>query len=152
MPHPLIFNINNEACFGFIKSFSCLLADCFSIDKKSIDIDIYIKEYLKNYETKPPKELIFENKAYYEEKIKQLKENISLYLKNDRVKLNFNFKKYEKDTIDINEIDYIYYSSILRSQNYNLSQLDKSKIKIIAGKIVPALITSTACISGLLSL
>ena len=152
MPHPLIFNINDEECFGFVKSFSCLLADCFSINTKSIDIDSYIKEYIKNYEAKPPKELIFENKAYYEEKIKQLKENITLYLKNDRPRLNFNFKKYEKDTIDMNEIDYIYYSSILRAQNYNLSKLDKSKIKIIAGKIVPALITSTACISGLLSL
>lgn len=152
MPHPLVFNINDKGCFGFIKSFACLLADCLSIDKKSIDIDIYIKEFLKNYEAKRPKELIFENKAYYEEKIKKLKDDINLYLKNDRAKLNFIFKKYEKDTIDMNEIDYIYYSSILRAQNYNLSQLDKSKIKIIAGKIVPALITSTACISGLLSM
>ena len=50
------------------------------------------------------------------------------------------------------EIDYIYYSSSLRGNNYNIPLLDKIKIKIIAGKIMPALITSTASISGLLAL
>lgn len=43
MPHPLIFNINNEGCFGFIKSFSCLLADCFSIDKKVLILIFILK-------------------------------------------------------------------------------------------------------------
>ena len=66
--------------------------------------------------------------------------------------IKFNPRQYEKDTIDINEINFMYYSSILRANNYNIPKLDKMKIKLIAGKIMPALITSTASISGLLAL
>ena len=75
-----------------------------------------------------------------------------MYFKNNLKKINFEPKQYEKDTLDINENDYIYFSSVLRAENYNLPQLDKTKIKIIAGKIMPALITSTSSISGLLAL
>ena len=39
MPHPLIFNIDDEKCFGFIKSLSCLLADCLCIDIQNIDLN-----------------------------------------------------------------------------------------------------------------
>ena len=152
MPHPLIFNIDDEECFGFIKSLSYLLADCLCIDIRNINLNSNIKVYLKNYKPKSPKPLIFEKKAYYEEKIKQLKEKINIYFQNNINKIRLNPKQYQKDTMDINENDYIYFSSILRARNYNLPQLDKTKVKIIAGKIMPALITSTASIAGLLAL
>lgn len=152
MPHILEFDGNDSSCYEFIKSLSCLLANCFNIDISIISIDDYIKEYINNFKKKIPKKKSFENKAYYEEKIKQLKKNINTFIKNNDNQIKFYPRQYEKDTIDINEINFIYYSSILRANNYNIPILDKMKIKIIAGKIIPALITSTASISGLLAL
>lgn len=152
IPHPLEFDANDSFCYEFIKSLSCLLANCFSIDTNNISIDDYIKKYINNYKKKEQKKKPFENKAYYEEKIKQLKESINTYITNNVKQIKFNPRQYEKDTIDINEINFMYYSSILRANNYNIPKLDKMKIKLIAGKIMPALITSTASISGLLAL
>ena len=153
MPHPLKLDINDDKCLGFIKSLSCLFAECLNINIKSTNIIEFIKDYIKILNIKPPKQLKFENKAYYEEQIKNVKEKISRYYQNSNIKnIKFEPKQYEKDTIDINENDYIYFSSILRAKNYNLPQLDKIKIKIIAGKIMPSLITSTSSISGLLAL
>ena len=152
MPHPLKLDINDNFCFEYIKIFSCLLAKCLDIDTKNINVDAYIKEYLQKFKKKARKKKAFENKAYYEEKIKQLKENINLYIDNNSININFKPIKYEKDNANENEINYIYYSSCLRAKNYNIPLLDKMKIKIIAEKIMPALITTTSSISGLLAL
>ncbi len=94
----------------------------------------------------------YENKSYYESKIKEIKKIIEKYLSEKHCKINFKPIQYEKDTNDINQINYISYTSNLRAKNYNINNLDKMKIKIIAGKIMPALITSTSSVAGLLAL
>lgn len=152
LPHPLVFDINENMCFEFVKSLSCLLANCLNIDIKSVNIDEYIKEFCSKLELKKPKVKTFENKLYYEVKINEIKEKINKYLKDNSNNITYNPIQYEKDTTDINQINYISYSSNLRAKNYNIVQLDKIKIKIIAGKIMPALITSTSSIAGLLAL
>ena len=153
IPHPLIFDINDNDCFEFIKSLSCLLADCFNIQTKNMNVNDYIKEYIKNFKLKPPKKKELENMAYYQKKIAQLKDNINSFIKeNSSNIIIFTPRQYEKDTTNENEINYIYYSSILRAKNYNIPIIDKLKIKIIAGKIIPSIITSTSSISGLLAL
>jgi len=152
MPHVLDFDVNNIFLFEYIKSFTILLASCLNIDIKIKNINEHIKEYIESYKAKPKKQKIFENKSYYEEKIRKLKDAISIFLKDNKNIIKFNPKQYDKDMADINEINFIYYSSSLRANNYNIQLLDKIKIKIIAGKIMPALITSTASISGLLAL
>ena len=154
LPHPLEFDIKDKMCYEFIKSFSCLLAFCFNIDITKINIDNYIIEYCtKKFQTKKEKIKNFENKFYYEKKIKELEYKINLYFKNNQIdKKENNILNFEKDTTNINEINYIFFSSNLRAKNYNIPQENKTKIKIIAGKIIPALITSTASIAGLLAL
>ena len=152
LPHPLSYEINNEMCFEFVKSFSCLLANCLGIDNNNININEYIKEFNKKIEIKPPKTKTFENKGYYEEKIKELKDKINNYLSENKNTINYKPIQYEKDTTDINQINFISYSSNLRASNYNIENIDKIKIKIIAGKIMPALITSTSSVAGLLAL
>ena len=152
LPHPLLYNINDKMCFEFVKSFSSLLAYCLDIDIKNINIKEYIKNFSKNLKIKNPKFKPFENKAFYEGKIKEIKEKINKYLSQNKKNIKFNPIHYEKDTTDINQINFISYTSNLRAKNYNIQNLDKMKIKIIAGKIMPALITSTSSISGLLAL
>ena len=152
LPHPLIFDINEEMCFEFVKSFSILLANCLGIDISNININQYIKEFSNKMQIKPKKIKTFENKSYYENKIKEIKKIIDEYLIENQKIINYNSIQYEKDNTDINQINFISYSSNLRAKNYNLENLDKLKIKILAGKIFPALITSTSSIAGLLAL
>ena len=152
LPHPLQFDINEKMCFYFIKSFSCLLAECLGIEIKNIKVDEYVREYSKNIKIKPQKTKSFEEKSFYEIKINTIKNEINDYLNKNKNYINYNQIHYEKDTTDINQINFICYASNLRAKNYNIENLENFKIKIIAGKIMPALITSTSSISGLLAL
>jgi len=152
IPHPLQFDINQVMCFNFIKSFSLLLAYCLDIDIKNKNIDEYIKKYSKEIKIKIPKTKNIEDTSYYEKEINIIDEKINSYLNENKNKINYKPIKYEKDTSDINQINFICNSSNLRASNYNIKNLDNIKIKIIAGKIVPSIITSTSAIAGLLAL
>ena len=57
-------------CFGFVKSFSCLLAKHLGIDINNINLNEYIKEYSKNIKINLKKYKGIESKTCYEEKIK----------------------------------------------------------------------------------
>lgn len=58
-------------------------------------------------------------------------------------------EEFEKDN-DINyHIDFIYALSGLRCLNYKLSPMDWIAVKLKAGRIIPALATTTACIAAL---
>ena len=152
LPHPLTFDINEEICFEFVKSFSYLLTKCLGIDTKKLNLNDYIRDYSRDIKIKPKEFKGIESKAYYEEKINEIKKDIENYLNKNPKKINFIPIQYEKDASDINIINYACYTSNLRAKNYNIQNLDKIKIKIIAGKIMPALITSTSAIAGLLAL
>ena len=154
MPNPLKFDVNEEQCFGFVKSFSCLLAYCLNINISKINIDEEIKNYCnKEFKLKKPSKKLFEKTENYKKKLIEIKEKINSYLKNESLdKINKNEIIFEKDSSNIHELNFIFYSSNLRAKNYSIEQEDSTKIKIIAGKIVPALITSTSAIGGILAL
>ena len=152
LPHPLKFDINDIMCFEFIKSFSCLLAKCLGIDISNIDINNYIKNLCLSLTLKPPKNKKFGNKSYYENKIMKIKEKIKNYLNDKYEAINFIPTSYNKDSNNEFQMDFISNCSNLRAKNYNLEQEDKFKINVIAGKMIPGIITSTASIAGLLAL
>ena len=154
LPHPLSFNLANDICFKYIKCFSCLLANCLDINLVNVNIDESIKNYCKNFVVNEfPKKKTFEDKIYYDNKIQEMKDKILLYNKNTKKsEINYHIIEYEKDSTDPFQLDFIYSSSILRAENFNIDKQDKFKIKILAGKIMPSLITSSSAISGLLAL
>lgn len=59
--------------------------------------------------------------------------------------------EFEKDVDENFHIDFIAAAANLRAENYSIATADRLKIKGIAGKIIPALITSTSVASGLVS-
>ena len=78
-------------------------------------------------------------------------------IKEELNKININSTKinpvkFEKDDDNNGHIDFIYSSSNIRARNYNIKEMEKQKIKMIAGRIVSAMATTMATIAGIVCL
>lgn len=60
-----------------------------------------------------------------------------------------NIEKFEKDDDSNGHIDFIFACSNIRAKNYNIREIEREKLKKIAGKIIPAMSTTTAAITGI---
>eukprot|EP01156_Anaeramoeba_ignava_P020865 Anaeramoba_ignava/c17390_g1_i2.p1 GENE.c17390_g1_i2~~c17390_g1_i2.p1 ORF type:complete len:669 (+),score=235.77 c17390_g1_i2:1398-3404(+) len=59
---------------------------------------------------------------------------------------------FEKDDETNHHIDFIHCAAMIRAQNYGITQVNRLMTKKIAGKIIPAIATTTSVVSGLVSL
>eukprot|EP01127_Copromyxa_protea_P010311 TRINITY_DN2509_c0_g2_i2.p1 TRINITY_DN2509_c0_g2~~TRINITY_DN2509_c0_g2_i2.p1 ORF type:complete len:149 (-),score=26.44 TRINITY_DN2509_c0_g2_i2:439-885(-) len=57
--------------------------------------------------------------------------------------------KFEKDVDSNHHIDFIFACSNIRCMQYGIEAIDRLQTKSIAGRIIPAMATTTACVSGL---
>ncbi len=60
----------------------------------------------------------------------------------------FEAVEFEKDRDNNFHIDFIHAASCLRARNYRIKECDWQRTKFIAGKITPAIATTTAMITG----
>ena len=60
-----------------------------------------------------------------------------------------NPEEFEKDHDENGHIDFINAQANLRAKNYNITECDRPTTKIIAGKIIPAIASTTAAITDI---
>ena len=70
----------------------------------------------------------------------------------DLPKLNINVVDFEKDDDSNFHMDFITAASNLRAENYEIPPADRLRSKLIAGKIIPAIATTTSIVSGLVAI
>ncbi|WUR04798.1 ubiquitin-activating enzyme E1 1 (UBA1) [Vairimorpha necatrix] len=129
-PEPINFNLENDLHITFIRSVANIYKDIFNIEGNIIQ-NIYVKDFIHN-------EL----------------ENIDNLSLNQDKKVKENFEnlvpqEFEKDNDLNSHVDFVFSCANLRAQNYQIKNLDRLAIKGIAGRIIPAIATTTAVVSGL---
>ncbi|EDS89596.1 ubiquitin-activating enzyme E1 1, putative [Entamoeba histolytica HM-1:IMSS] len=138
-PHIYPFNIDNQYAKEFIISASLLRAEIYGIKNELSKEEIIKYAYsLKEYTSEEKKT------EEPEAEIKQLSEEI----KGKEIP-KVNPIEFEKDDDNNHHIEFITACSNLRAENYCIKPADFLKTKLIAGKIIPAMITTTAVVSGL---
>ena len=83
--------------------------------------------------------------------MEELEKKMSELMK-EKPDLKVSSEEFEKDNDENFHIDLIYALANCRAANYNLGEMDWLTVKLKAGRIIPALATTTAAIAGLQTL
>jgi len=133
MPTAITFNHNNENHLDFIEATGHILANIYQINFR---ID---RESVRNI-----------SKSYkYLEEIK-LETDIELPLPPKEYKNRLISQEFEKDDDTNWHVAWVTATSNLRAINYGIPPISKLETKGIAGRIIPAIATTTSVVSGLI--
>lgn len=166
-PTPIVFDISNELHLNFIVSATFLraftLGICDSEFKplaisekveliksfvKDIEVPDFVPQTGLKIKTEPNSTVAMEIEDE-SEIVDRIKSKLP-----DRSMINWrmNSLSFEKDNEKNFHIDFIAAAANLRASVYSIPTVDRLRAKQIAGKIIPAIVTTTACVSGLVCL
>eukprot|EP00794_Sanderia_malayensis_P007342 gene7342-8162_t len=160
-PHPIQFDPNDETHLNFVISAANLLAKNYGL-KGSQDVTFILK-VLKTVDvpTFVPKSgvviSVTDQEAEQamqgtpdEDKLDELRDSLATPASLKGFKLYP--EEFEKDDDTNFHMDFIVACSNLRATNYEIANADRHKTKQVAGKIIPAIATTTSLVTGLVCL
>ncbi|CAI9181591.1 unnamed protein product, partial [Rangifer tarandus platyrhynchus] len=157
-PHPLIFDVNNPLHLAYVIAAANLFAQTYGMmgsqDQSAVTKliqSMQVPEFtLKSgVRIQVSDQELQTSSSVDDNRLQELKamlptpESLSGF---KMYPINF-----EKDDTNFH-MDFIVAASNLRAENYNIPLADRHKSKLIAGKIIPAIATTTAAVVGLVCL
>jgi len=162
-PRPLEFDAHNDAHLNFIVSAANLRAYVYGLTgHRAGDFDfegVLSRVEVPKFSPKSGVKIAVEEKDQQAAQSSNLDEDEEIVARltnklpkpSDLAGFRLNVAEFEKDDDTNFHIDFITAASNLRGDNYKIPPADRHKTKGIAGKIIPAMVTTTAAVTGLAS-
>jgi len=157
-PHSLKFTTDNSTYFDYIFSAANLKAEMYGIAQlrdrnkvaevvNQINVPVFEPKKGVKIHTNDSEAQNAMNSNYEDENVDDLIAKIRKSIGSSTLKLNP--IDFEKDDDTNFHMDFIVACSNLRAENYDIAPADRHKSKLIAGRIIPAIATTTSLIVGL---
>lgn len=160
-PHPIPFDIDNPMHLDYVYSGANLKAEVYGLPQvrdRNIVADMASKVEVPKFVPRSGVKIAL-TEADAEAQNSMMPESESLEELQNSIPSLAALKgvhifpiEFEKDDDNNFHMDFIVAASNLRAENYDIAPADRHKSKLIAGKIIPAIATTTALVSGLVTL
>uniref|UniRef100_A0AAX7VCY1 E1 ubiquitin-activating enzyme n=1 Tax=Astatotilapia calliptera TaxID=8154 RepID=A0AAX7VCY1_ASTCA len=158
-PHPLEFSTTNELHMDYVVAAANLFAQTYGLQGSTdragvikILQDVKVPPFTPRSGVKihvSDQELQNNNSSIDDTKLEELK---AMLPSPESFQFKLTSIDFEKDDDTNFHMDFIVAASNLRAENYDIPPTDRHKSKLIAGKIIPAIATTTAAVVGLVCL